>query len=204
MFRRRGFTFACPSISNIFFICLPLSNNLLTNVDLKACPFNYNKLFAYIGKWPTLEKLLTKKLLAMYNTSYFPKGLVIFILIMAVVLIISLWKVFEKAGRPGWEAIIPIYNYYILTKIIGKPGWWTIMMLIPYVNFVFIIWANNMLSKSFGKMEGFTAGLVLLPYVFFPILGFGDAKYLGPYGNKAAFDEYGNKNRFDFEEQITS
>jgi len=57
-----------------------------------------------------------------------------------------------------------------------------------------------MLSKSFGKTEGFTAGLVLLPFIFFPILAFGDARYLGPFGDKAAFDSYGDKSRFDFEQ----
>src|SRR5690606_37136453 len=111
------------------------------------------------------------------------------ILLLAVVLlmIVSMWKIFEKAGRPGWEAIIPIYNAYILLKIVGKPGWWLILFIIPFVNYVFIIWTYNMLSKSFGKNEGFTVGMVLLGIVFFPILAFGDAKYLGPYGDKEAF-----------------
>jgi uncharacterized membrane protein YoaK (UPF0700 family) len=75
-----------------------------------------------------------------------------------------------------------------LLKIVGKPGWWLVLFLIPLVNYVFIIWTYNMLSKSFGKEEGFTVGLVLLGIVFFPILGFGDAIYHGPYGDKAAFD----------------
>jgi uncharacterized membrane protein YhaH (DUF805 family) len=75
-----------------------------------------------------------------------------------------------------------------MLKIVGKPGWWLLLFLIPLVNYVFIIWTYNMLSKSFGKEEGFTVGLVLLGIVFFPILGFGDAQYIGPYGDKAAFD----------------
>jgi len=99
-----------------------------------------------------------------------------------------MWKIYEKAGQPGWAAIIPIYNSYILLKIVGKPGWWLLLFLIPFVNIIFAIWTYNMLSKSFGKDEGFTVGLLLLGIVFFPILGFGAAKYLGPYGDKAAFD----------------
>jgi hypothetical protein len=115
-------------------------------------------------------------------------GLIVIILAVVVFIIAAMWKIYEKAGQPGWAAIVPIYNLYVLLKIVGKPGWWLILFLIPIVNYVFIIWTYNMLSKSFGKEEGFTVGLVLLGVVFFPILGFGDAKYLGPYGDKAAFD----------------
>lgn len=118
----------------------------------------------------------------------FPVGLLIFALALAVVMIAAMWKIFEKAGEAGWQALIPIYNCYVLIKITGKPGWWLILWLIPIVNYVFIIWTYNMLSKSFGKSEGFTVGLVLLGIIFFPILGFGPDKYLGPYGNKAAWD----------------
>lgn len=113
-------------------------------------------------------------------------GLVVF-----VIMIIAMWKIFEKAGQEGWKAIIPIYNYYILLKIVGKPGWWLVLLLIPGVSLIFLIWTYNMLSKSFGKDEGFTLGMIFFGIIFFPILGFGSAKYLGPYGDKAAFDAYG-------------
>lgn len=114
--------------------------------------------------------------------------------IVVLLLLISYWKIFEKAGQPGWKAIIPFYNLYILLKIVGKPGWWLIMFFIPFVNIIFIIWAYNMLSKSFGKDEAFTVGLLLLGFVFFPILGFGGAKYIGPYGNKQEFEIHNLKN----------
>jgi Family of unknown function (DUF5684) len=117
-------------------------------------------------------------------------GIVFIVIILAVVifLIAAMWKIYEKAGQPGWAAIVPFYNLYVMLKIVGKPGWWLIMFLIPIVNYVFLIWTYNMLSKSFGKEEGFTVGLVLLGIIFFPILGFGSAKYLGPFGDKAAFN----------------
>ena len=114
--------------------------------------------------------------------------------VIFLIVVISWWKIFEKAGQPGWKAIIPIYNFYILLKIVGKPGWWLILILIPILNFVFIVWTYNMLSKSFGKDEAFTVGLVLLGFVFFAILGFGSAKYLGPYGNKQEFENRNLKN----------
>jgi hypothetical protein len=136
-----------------------------------------------------------------YSAEYqMPTGLIIFIILLAIFQIAAMWKVFEKAGQPGWAAIIPIYNIYIMTKVGGKPGYWTLLCLIPLVNLVFIIWLYNMISKSFGKDEGFTAGLVLLGIVFWPILGFGSAKYLGPFGDPAAFQAYQGKDKFDFEQ----
>ena len=118
-------------------------------------------------------------------------GLIIF-------LIAAQWKVYSKAGQPGWACIIPIYNLYVLTKIIGKPGWWVVMFFIPLVNIIFLIWAVNLLSKSFGKDEGFTIGLLLLGIIFYPILGFGGAQYIGPYGDQAAFQAARNPH-FDFD-----
>ena len=117
-----------------------------------------------------------------------------------VVVLAGIWKVFEKAGQPGWAALVPIYNFYIMLKIIGKPTWWLLMLLIPFLNFVFLIWSYNMISKSFGKDEGFTAGLVLLGFIFWPILGFGDAKYLGPFGDPEKFSAM-QMPSFDFDKK---
>ena len=128
-----------------------------------------------------------------------PVALILIWLAFVVFIIAAMWKVYEKAGQPGWAAIIPIYNFYIMLKIGGKPGWWLLMLLIPFVNIVFLIWTYNMISKSFGKDEGFTAGLIFLGFIFWPILGFGSAKYLGPYGEQAAFRAYQGKDNFDFE-----
>ena len=134
-----------------------------------------------------------------YYQDYMPAWAIVLIIALAIFQIAAMWKVFTKAGQPGWAAIIPIYNIYIMTKIGGKPGIWTLLCLIPFVNIIFIIWLYNMISKSFGKDEGFTVGLVLLGIIFWPILGFGGAKYQGPYGNPEAFRAYQEKNRFDFE-----
>jgi hypothetical protein len=123
---------------------------------------------------------------------------------LTILYIISMWKIFTKAGQPGWAAIIPIYNIYVLLKIVGKPGYWLLLMLIPFVNIVFAIWSTNMLSKSFGKDEGFTVGLLLLGFVFYPILAFGSAKYEGPYGDRFAFEAYRERNKFQFENESTS
>lgn len=101
-------------------------------------------------------------------------------LVLYVFYAICGWKVFTKAGQPGWAALIPIYNTYIVTKIVGRPGWWVILTIIPYVNIVFTIILAHDLSKSFGHGGGFTVGLVLLGIVFLPILAFGSSTYRGP------------------------
>jgi hypothetical protein len=101
-------------------------------------------------------------------------------LLIAVFLIVAMWKVFTKAGQPGWASIIPIYNIYIWCKIVGRPAWWIILMLIPFVNFIICIILCIDLAKSFGKGAGFGLGLAFLGIIFFPILGFGSAQYQGP------------------------
>ena len=101
-----------------------------------------------------------------------------------VIIIVANWRVYEKAGKPGWTSIIPIYNIIILLEIIGKPWWWIFLMIfVPGGSLIWGIWATNLLSKSFGKNEGFTVGLILLPFIFYPILGFGNADYKGPIGD---------------------
>jgi len=97
----------------------------------------------------------------------------------SVLMIVSMWKVFEKANRPGWAAIIPIYNTYIMLEMCGRPAWWLILMLFPPVNFVILIILFLDLAKMFGQGVGFGIGLLFLPFIFFPILAFGSARYVG-------------------------
>lgn len=97
-----------------------------------------------------------------------------------VAVIAGMWKTFTKAGQPGWAAIVPIYNLYIWTKIVGRPWWWLLLMFIPIVSIVIAIILCVDLAKSFGKGIGFAVGLILLGFIFIPILGFGSAQYQGP------------------------
>jgi hypothetical protein len=94
--------------------------------------------------------------------------------------IVAMWKIFTKAGQPGWACLIPFYNIYVLCKIVGRPGWWLILMLIPFVNVIIGIILCIDLAKSFGKGVGFGLGLIFLSFIFYPILGFGSAQYQGP------------------------
>lgn len=106
---------------------------------------------------------------------------VICALLFAVLIIAGMWRTFVKAGRPGWAAIIPIYNIYVLLQIVGRPGWWLILFLIPFVNIVIALLVSIDLAKSFGKSAAW--GIVLL-FIFnaigYLLLGFSDAQYKGP------------------------
>jgi len=95
-----------------------------------------------------------------------------------VVIVAAMWKVFEKAGQPGWAAIIPIYNAYILvTEIARKEILWFILLLIPIANIVAAVIVSIDVARKFGKDTLFGVGLALLPFIFYPILGFGNAQY---------------------------
>jgi hypothetical protein len=99
-------------------------------------------------------------------------GLVFFVLIVA-----GMWAVFAKAGHPGWAAIIPIYNVYVLIKVAGRPGWWLILFFIPFVNFIIALVIYWDVAKAFGHGFLMWLGLVFFPYIFFLVLGFGGSQY---------------------------
>jgi len=104
-------------------------------------------------------------------------GMMICWIVLVLLIVAGMWKVFVKAGKPGWAAIIPIYNMIVLLEIAGKPLWWFILLLIPFVNLIVIIIVLVALARNFGKGVGFALGLLILPFIFYPILGFGDARY---------------------------
>ena len=91
----------------------------------------------------------------------------------------SMWKVFAKAGQPGWACIIPFFNIYIMLQVAGKPGWWLILFFIPLVNFIMAILTLVGMAANFGKGVGYVLGLLFLPIIFWPMLAFGDAEYAG-------------------------
>lgn len=119
---------------------------------------------------------------ALAQSSDYSAGFFAWIWFIAVIVlaILPLWGIFVKAGEEGWKAVIPIYNYFVLLKVVGRPGWWLLLYLVPIVNVVIYIIVMNDLSKSFGHGAGFTVGLVLLNWIFLMILAFGSSTYRGP------------------------
>lgn len=103
----------------------------------------------------------------------------IYLAFLAFVLITH-WKLYRKAGKPGWASLVPIYNAIVFCEIVGKPSWYWLLLLIPVVNIYPLVVLMHGLSRSFGKDAAYTVGLVLLGIVFVPMLAFGGSEYLGP------------------------
>lgn len=118
--------------------------------------------------------------------SSFMQLLILLVLLLLLITAEAHWKIFKKAGKEGLAAFIPIYNLIVLLEIVEKPTWWIILLLIPFVNLIFAIWITNLLSKKFDKDEGFTIGLLILPVIFYPLLGLSKAEYM-------------SENRYDIE-----
>jgi hypothetical protein len=116
-------------------------------------------------------------------------GVVVYVAII-VFEIAALWHVFTKASEKGWKAIIPIWNTLIVLKISGRPLWWIILFIIPIVNIIVFIVLYYNLAKSFAKSGAFAVGLIILPFIFIPILGFGSSQYAGPYAARGAYESY--------------
>jgi hypothetical protein len=102
-----------------------------------------------------------------------------FVILSTFLHVLSWWQIFHKAGQSGWKAIVPIYNYYIMLKIIGKPAWWLILLFIPLANIIFIFMICLETAKVFNKGMGFALGLFFLSPIFYLILAFGKSQYIG-------------------------
>ena len=121
--------------------------------------------------------------------NYFIMAMILIIYLAIVVLMIaSIWTVYSKAGKPGWAAIVPIYNIIVLLEIVQKPIWWIVLLMIPFVNFIILIIIYLELAKVFGKSSGFGLGLIFLGIIFLPMLAFGDAQYVGAKGTSDMLD----------------
>ena len=106
--------------------------------------------------------------------------LIILYVLLTALLAASGWFIFANAGQPGWASLVPFYNMWIFIKMIGKPPSWFVFLLIPFVNIVIAILLIFELARVYGKSAGYAVGMLLLPTVFYPMLAFGDARYLGP------------------------
>lgn len=107
------------------------------------------------------------------------------ILLFVIIMLVAMWKVFTKAKKPGWAVIIPIYNLYVLMKIVGRPGWWVILYFIPLVNIVISLIVSIDLARSFKRSEAFGVVLLwLVSFVGYLMLGFGKSTYAGPAAGK--------------------
>lgn len=100
--------------------------------------------------------------------------------IISIIVLVAEWRIFTKAGQPGWAVLIPIYNLWVLYKIVCGRGTAMFRLLIPLYNIYWIIKTFIKMAHAFGKSTGFGLGLFFLAPIFQLILGFGDAVYQGP------------------------
>lgn len=101
-------------------------------------------------------------------------GLLLFQLLLVAIHIAGMWAVFEKAGRAGWKAIIPIYNFYVMLQIGENAWWWLVLVFIPIINIYALYKIHVGVARFFGRGIGFGLGLAFLGTIFFPLLGFGE------------------------------
>ncbi len=102
-------------------------------------------------------------------------------LVLIGLIIAGQWKIYQKAGYPGWTAIVPFYNCVIQLRMTNRPLWWVVLLFVPIVNIVLFVLMTRRTAGVFGKGTGFTLGLIFLPFIFYPILGFGKASYHNGY-----------------------
>ena len=98
-------------------------------------------------------------------------------LVFVVPTVAGMWKLFEKAGKPGWASLVPFYNIFVLNEVARKEIIWFVLALVPCIQILALILICIDVAKNFGKDPAYGVGLALLPFVFFPLLGFSDARY---------------------------
>ncbi len=144
------------------------------------------------SNYAAAEDITTSAIAMMFSAM---AGFLIFLLItglaITVLIVISWWKIFTKAGKPGWASIVPVYNFWTMLEIVELPGWISLIMLltaVPYLNvlaaigiFGLNIYVAIKIAPLFGKETAFAIGLILLPAIFYPILAFGKNEYMGGY-----------------------
>ncbi|MDB4557888.1 DUF5684 domain-containing protein [bacterium] len=135
-------------------------------------------------------------------------GVIVGVFLFALVALAAagMWATFSKAGIDGWKSLIPIYNVVLWLQIANKPAWWLLLLLCPIVNVVFMILVTLEIAKRFGRGPGFGIGLAFLPFVFYPILGWGaaqfeDALMVAPDADGVEVDELEMAEDFESAEQ---
>ena len=99
----------------------------------------------------------------------------LFVLAVVVLMLAAMWRVFERAGERGWAVLVPIYNLYVLCRVAGMSPWWMLAAIIPLVNIIFMFANSIGVAQRFGKGVGYGIGLALLPFIFWPMLAWGDS-----------------------------
>lgn len=122
------------------------------------------------------------QLLTLQASDVVATGAFVFQLVLAVAQLAGMWAVFSKAGHGGWKALVPVYNLYVMLQIGDNAWWWLLVLFVPIVQLYALYKIQAGVARAFGRGIGFALGLVFLGFVFYPLLGFGDAQYRDPSG----------------------
>jgi hypothetical protein len=104
--------------------------------------------------------------------------LLFFLMFLMLIITVSTWIVYEKAGQPGWACTVPFYHILIQLKMADKPSWHLIYFFVPFYNIFYAVNLQIEIARCFGKESGFGRGMALLPFVYYPMLAFSDANYV--------------------------
>lgn len=115
----------------------------------------------------------------------------------SILMLVSMWKIFKKVGKPAWAALIPIYNIYVMCQIAEKEWWYIILLCVPFANLYAIFVIYDGIARKFGKSTAFTIGMMFLPMIFFPILAFGK-------NNSSVYNEIQVQNNEEIMDNNTS
>ena len=96
--------------------------------------------------------------------------------VILILLNLSWWMIFSKAGEAGWKVLVPFFNLFVLTKVLNKPVWWIVIYLLPLVGYILI---SIQVSQLFSKKILYAVGLIFIPFVFYPMLGLGKSQISG-------------------------
>jgi hypothetical protein len=110
----------------------------------------------------------------------------LFFLIFSIFMIACFWRIFHKAGKPGWATLVPFYNVAVILQIVGKPSWWLLLLFVPGINIIIAVLMLIEMARSFGYGPGFGIGMFFLPIIFIPLLAIGENEYIGPGGKGKA------------------
>lgn len=105
---------------------------------------------------------------------------ILVMLAVGIFMAIAMWRIFTKAGKPGWASLVPIYNMVVMMQIVGRPEWQVVLMFLPFAHIYISIVLPLDLAKSFGKTAGFGVLMLFFPAIMYPILAFGSSRYVGP------------------------
>ncbi len=163
-----------PNVATVAEVAVPVSVPPATQ---EAAPAGQVQMTPAASSSSDQAEMEQKKRLAEAMMAGGGTKILLFVAVFALLIIVSLWVVFEKAGQPGFHSIIPIYNLYVMMEISGKPWWWMFLLFVPVLGLIINLLAMLSLAEKFGRGFLYGLGLFFLPMFFFPMLAFGGARY---------------------------